>query len=525
MKLRPLLALPLLALASPALADPPAGLDAKVAALRKAIGAPGIAVAVVEHGKTTLARGWGVRKLGEAAKVDADTIFPTGSTGKAFTAAALAILVDQGKIGWDDRVIDHMPWFRMADPWVTREMTIRDLLVHHSGLGLGAGDLLFVPRGSLSRKETVKRLAHIKPATSFRSGYAYDNILYTVAGQLIEEVSGKTWEEFVTREVLKRGGMSSATATYEARRATPDRAFPHARIGGAVRGDGPNSVLDEREELGRAAMPAGGLALSAKDLAEWLKIQLGHGALPGGGRLFSEAQAAEMWKGVTVQPITPYPGSLAPLTPKFSTYALGWEVEDYKGVRIISHGGGVFGSITHVILLPDQDVGIAVVVNSEDVALLRGVAHLLVDHYLGLPDQDWPARFGEFMDKRVAGGKAALAAVKAAPAKVGPSLPLGRYAGTYRDAWYGEVAVTGGADGLRIDFKTTPRMAGRLVHWQYDTFVTRFDDKAIEPAYVTFALDAEGKVARVSMKAESLIADFSYDYQDLDLRPVAEAGK
>jgi len=525
MILRHLLALPLLALATPALADPPPGLDARIEQIRKATGAPGIAVAIVEHGKTTLAKGWGFRKLGDPAKVDADTIFQTGSTGKAFTAAALAILVDQGKIGWDDKVIDHMPWFRMYDPWVTREMTIRDLLVHHSGLGLGAGDLLFVPRGSLSRKDSVKRLAYIKPATSFRSSYAYDNILYMVAGQLIEEVSGRTWEAFMTAEVLKRGGMNTATATYEARWATADRAFPHARIGGAVRGDGPNSVLDEREELGRAAMPAGGLALSARDLAQWLKIQLGHGALPGGGRLFSAAQAEEMWKGVTVQPLTPYPGRLAPLTPKFSTYALGWEVEDYRGARIISHGGGVFGSITHVILLPDQDVGIAVVVNSEDIALLRGVAHLLVDHYLGVPDQDWPARFGEFMEQRIAGGKAALATRAAAPAKVGPSLPLDRYAGTYRDPWYGDVAVTGGADGLRIDFKTTPRMAGKLVHWQYDTFVTRFDDKAIEPAYVTFALDADGKVARVSMKAESPIADFSYDYRDLDLRPVTESAK
>jgi CubicO group peptidase (beta-lactamase class C family) len=520
MILRHLLALPLLALAMPALADPPAGLEAKVEALRKQTGAPGIAVAIVEHGKTTLAKGWGVRKLGDPAKVDADTIFQTGSTGKAFTAAALAILVDQGKIGWDDKVIDHMPWFRMYDPWVTREITIRDLLVHRSGLGLGAGDLLFVPRGSLSRKESVKRLAYIKPATSFRSNYAYDNILYMVAGQLIEEVTGKTWEDFVTAEVLKRGGMNSATATYEARWATPDRAFPHARIGGAVRGDGMNQQLNEREELGRAAAPAGNLALSANDLAQWLKIQLGHGALPGGGRLFSEAQAAEMWKGVTVQPITPYPGSLAPLTPKFSTYGLGWEVEDYRGARIISHGGGVFGSITHIILLPDQDVGIAVVVNSEDIALLRGVAHMLADHYLGVPDQDWPARFGEFMEQRLAGGKAALSTAKAAPAKVGPSLALERYAGTYRDPWYGDVAVTGAADGLRIDFKSTPRMAGKLVHWQYDTFVTRFDDKAIEPAYVTFALDADGKVSRVSMKAESPIADFSYDYHDLDLRPV-----
>ncbi|MGK6319280.1 serine hydrolase [Sphingomonas sp. DT-204] len=525
--IRTLRALPalLLVLAMPARADVPPGFDAWVEALREKTGAPGIAVAVVEKGRTTLARGWGVRRLGDPAKVDADTIFQTGSTGKAFTAAALAILVDRGRIKWDDRVIDHMPWFRMYDPWVTREMTIRDLLVHRSGLGLGAGDLLFVPRGSLSRKDTVRRLAYIKPATSFRSGYAYDNILYTVAGQLIEEVTGKTWEEFMTQEVLKRGGMTTATATYEARWATPDRAFPHARIGGAVRGDGSNSVLDEREELGRAGMPAGGLALSANDLAQWLKIQLGHGALPGGGRLFSEAQAAEMWKGVTIQPITPYPGALAPLTPKFSTYALGWEVEDYRGARIISHGGGVFGSITHVILLPDQDVGIAVVVNSEDVALLRGVAHMLVDHYLGVPDQNWPSRFAAFMEQRIAGGKAALSAAKAAPAKVGPSLPLDRYAGTYRDPWYGDVAVTSGADGLRIDFRTTPRMAGRLVHWQYDTFVTRFDDKAIEPAYVTFALDAEGKVARVSMKAESPIADFSYDYQDLDLRPVAGAGK
>ncbi|AQR73782.1 serine hydrolase [Sphingomonas sp. LM7] len=525
MKLRHLLALPLLALATPALADPPAGLEARIEALRKQTGAPGIAVAIVEHGKTTLAKGWGFRKLGDPAKVTPDTIFQTGSTGKAFTATAIAILVDQGKLGWDDKVIDHMPWFRMYDPWVTREITVRDLLVHRSGLGLGAGDLLFVPRGSLSRKETVKRVAYIKPATSFRSNYAYDNILYMVAGQLIEEVSGKTWEAFMSQEVLKRGGMTDATATYEARWATPDRAFPHARIGGVVRGDGPNSVLNEREELGRAAMPAGGLALSANDLAQWLKIQLGHGALPQGGRLFSEAQAAEMWKGATLQPITPYPGGLAPLTPKFSSYALGWEVEDYRGARIISHGGGVFGSITHIILLPDQDVGIAVVVNSEEVALLRGVAHMLADHYLGLSDLDWPARFGAFMEQRLTGGKAALASVKAAPAKIGPSLSPERYAGTYRDPWYGDVAVTSAADGLRIDFKSTPRMAGRLVHWQYDTFVTRFDDKAIEPAYVTFALDADGKVARVSMKAESPIADFSYDYHDLDLRPVAEGKK
>ena len=162
----------------------------------------------------------------------------------------------------------------MYDPWVTREMTVRDLMVHRSGLGLGAGDLMFVPRTSLTRKETVERLRYIEPATSFRSAYAYDNVLYVVLGQLIEEVTGKTWEEYMASEVLARGGMTDSTSTYEARYATANRAFPHARVSGAIRGDGPNSVLDERDELGRNAMPAGGLAMSANDLAQWLKIQL-----------------------------------------------------------------------------------------------------------------------------------------------------------------------------------------------------------------------------------------------------------
>jgi CubicO group peptidase (beta-lactamase class C family) len=514
-----------LVIAAPALAQLPAGFEAKVEELRAKSGAPAIAIAVVHKGQTVLARGWGVTRLGGTQKVDADTIFFTGSTGKALTATALAILVDRGKIKWDDRVIDHMPWFRMYDPYVTREITIRDLLVHRSGLGLGAGDLLFVPRGGLSRKETVKRLAHIKPATSFRAAYAYDNILYAVAGQLIEEVTGKTWEKFMTEDVFRAGGMKTATSNYDDRLANPNRALTHARIGGVVRGDGPMSMLDEADQLGAAAMPAGGMALSANDLAQWLKIQLGKGALPGGGRLFSEAQANEMWKGVTPLPIGGGgQGPMAVLTPKFSSYALGWNVADYRGAKIISHGGAVFGSLAQVILLPEQDLGIALVVNAEEGYLLRGLSQTLIDHYMGVSAiPDWPALFTAQYARRIEGGKAAVSTAKAAPAASKPSLPLTGYAGTYRDAWYGDVAVTGGADGLRIDFKTTPRMAGKLVHYQYDTFVTRFDDKALEPAYVTFALDADGKVARVTMKPESPIADFSYDYRDLDLRPVEAA--
>ncbi|NYF30709.1 serine hydrolase [Sphingopyxis sp. JAI108] len=506
----------------PVRAGPPAGIGERVEALRNTFGAPGVSIAIVEDGKTTLSRGWGVRKLGDPAPIDAQTIFQTGSTGKAMTAAALAVLVDEGEIGWDDPVIEHMPWFRMHDPWVTREITIRDLLVHRSGLGTGQGDLLFIPRSQLTRKQTVERVAHLRPKTSFRSAYAYDNILYAVAGQLIEEVSGQTWEEFIRARVLRAGGMNNAASDDEERFRIANRSWPHARVSGALRGLGPQQLLDERDAFGRNIAPAGGLALSADDMAAWLKIQLAHGALPGGGRLFSEEQAKQMWTPVMPMPIAPLPEALKPAQPTQQAYALGWQVQDYRGHRIIQHGGGVFGSIARVVLIPGGNVGFAIMMNSEDSGLLLGLTHELLDHYLDQPDFDWATKWEDWYQARLAGGVESLRQAKASPAKVGPSLnPVG-YAGRYRDPWYGDVVIAEGAKGLTIDFTSTPRMAGRLKHWHYDSFVTEFDDPAIEPAHVSFALDADGAVAGATMKAVSPIADFSWDYQDLDLKPVKD---
>ena len=512
----------LVALAGPALAAPPAGFDARVESLRVREGVPGLGIAIVENGKVVLARGYGVRKQGSAARVDSDTIFMTGSTGKAMTVAALATLVDAGKLGWDDRVVDRLPGFQMYDPYVTREMTVRDLLVHHSGLGLGAGDLLFVPRGKLSRAEVVRRLRYIKPATSFRSGYAYDNILYTVAGALIEAVSGQRYEDYLREAVFRPAGMLHSTADPEHRFATADRAWPHARIGGAVRGLAPQRVLDEREQLGQSSAPAGLLAISPNDMGRWLQLQLAHGQLPGGGRLFSEAAAVEMWKPVTIQPIAPAPAELAGTQATFEDYALGWEVRDYAGARIVWHTGAVFGFITVVVLIPEKQVGFAIMLNSEDGQVPVGLMYELLDHYLGRPAQDWPARFAAYRAGRLAAAAATVTAKSTTPAKVGPSLPLARYAGSYADPWYGKVVVAADATGLTIDFTTTPRMTGRLEHWQYDSFVARFDDPGIEPAYVTFGLDADGKVERVTMKPVSPTADFSFDYQDLQLTPSVE---
>ena len=504
----------------PATADPPAGLDARIETIRATSETPGMAVAIVENGKVVLAKGYGVRELGASAKVDADTLFMIGSTGKAFTVAALATLVDAGKIGWDDKVIDHLPGFQMYDPWVTREMTVRDLLVHRSGLGLGAGDLLMVPRGRLSRAEVVRRLRYIRPATGFRGAYAYDNILYIVAGAVIEAVSGQSWEDYMREHVFRPAGLPNATADMARQLSVPDRAQPHGRVGDAVRGTGPVRLLDERDRLGQAGAPAGLIAASANDMARWLQIQLAHGALPGGrGRLFSEAAGGEMWAPVTPMPITPAPAPVEGTTPSFQAYALGWEVRDYHGAKVVWHAGGLFGFTSIVALLPERNVGFAITLNSEEVQPRYGLMYELLDHYLGRPPQDWPAKFAAYRRTRIADAEAAVARKAAAPAGVGPSLPLDRYAGRFADPWYGTLVLDAAGGALTADFTTTPGMTARLTHYQYDTFVARFADRSIEPAYLTFALDADGKVERITARPVSPIADFSFDYQDLLFTP------
>lgn len=519
-----------LCMSGAAWAQPPANFDARVEEIRTQVGVPAIGVAIVESGQVTLARGYGVRQLNESARADADTIFQLGSVGKAFTAAALAVLVDRGEISWDDPVTKHIPYFEMHDPWVTREMTVRDLLVHRSGLGLGAGDLLMIPRTTRSRADVVRALRQIRPATSFRSGYAYDNILYAVAGQLIEEVSGKTWEQFMREDVLAPAGMRTATSDQPSRRRTRNRAWPHGRRDGPMFGMGTQEMLDDsgRAEFdpdvgGGPGAPAGGVAASANDIARWIQIQLGVGALPGGsGRLYSEAAGREMWTPRVHMPVGRLPEPVAAATPRFNSYALGWMERDYRGQRLLMHTGAVFGAQAVIVLVPERNVGFAIMINSEDGEAAYGLAYELLDHYLGQPHFDWGAAWQTYVrqrDERAVTFLQQQNATAAQGARVGPSLPLERYAGAYADAWYGAVRIEHGNGRLTMNFTLTPGMTGELTHWQYDTFRVTWRDRLIEPAYVTFALDAEGKVERISMRPVSPLADFSFDYQDLDLRP------
>jgi CubicO group peptidase (beta-lactamase class C family) len=515
----------LIALCGVADAAPPAGFEQRVEQLRKDIGVPGVTIAIVEDGKVTLAHGWGVRDITTNQPVDADTIFFTGSTGKAFTNAALATLVDEGKIKWDDKVIDHMPDFRMWDPWVTREMTIRDLLVHRSGLGLGQGDLLFLPNSTLSRKETVRRIRYLKPATSFRSGYAYDNILYMAAGQLIEEVTGETWEKYLHGHVFGPLGMKNSTNTDKEFQTNPNHARPHSRNDGPIHGLGTQAPLDEDATIAQNAAPAGGLAISANDMSRWLLTQLGRGKIPGSDkRLFSQEQSEQMWTGAVITPVPQYPPEFAAAQPHYDLYALGWGLSDYRGAQVVGHDGAVLGSQATVALLPDKNVGIFIAANSEDGEIIRGLLFELLDHYLGYPQAQWPEKWHSFKINRLTQAAKQVQTAEAKPVRIGPSLPLANYVGEYTDPWYGTIKVRQSAKGLAIDFPHSTGMEGPLTHYQYDTFKMNPALDWVEPAYVTFSIGADGKVDRVTMKPVSPRADFSWDYQDLSFTP-ATAGQ
>jgi CubicO group peptidase (beta-lactamase class C family) len=490
-----------------ALAAPPKGFDALVARTMAAFGTPGLSVAIVENGVTTLAKGYGVRRLGSPDPVGDDTLFNIASNTKAFTAAALAILVDEKKLAWDDPVIDHLPSFRMWDPYVTREMTVRDLLVHRSGLGLGAGDLLFWPGSTYSRTEIVERLRFIKPARSFRSGYAYDNVLYIAAGEVIGAVAGKSWEAFVSERLLTPMGMTGAYPAESWIKSPANRATPHARLGGAVRGLGAMTPI-ERGLTSDNHAPAGGIVCGAHDIAAWLKLQLAHGALPSGKRLWSEAQQRQLWRGQTIIRASGLPHE-TPDQSSFVIYALGWGLQDYRGHTYLTHSGGVAGQTSVTVLIPERNVGFALLTNAEEEMVLRTLKNSLLDHHLGLPAIDWLAD-GRKKDAEIHAEMTRSAAPATLPADAGPpSLPLGRYAGTYRDAWYGEVVIAQAGDGLTVDFVHSPALKGALEPWSHDTFRTRFTDRSQEDAFLTFALSTDGSIDQIKLQAVSPSADFS----------------
>jgi len=492
-------------------------LDNVVERARVEFHVPGIAVAVVKDGKVEALKGYGVRKLGDPAAVTPHTLFGIASNTKIFTSAALAMLVDEGKLDWDDRVVDRLPGFQMSDPYVTREMRIRDLLCHRSGLSLGAGDLMFFPASDLSSDQINYRLRFLPLGTSFRSAYAYDNILYNSAGALIQQISGKPWAEFIRERFFAPLQMrDSKTSIRDIDSSTDtDVVAPHALDDGQLKPVA-HRPLDNNA-------PAGAIVSSVDDLSRWVMALLNKGDLGGGKRLFSEKQAQTLWRPLTILPLND-PPELAEINSHFSDYAMGEGLRDYRGHLLVSHTGGLQGMVSIVAMLPERKLGVVVLTNQEETGAFQGVAFTVLDHYLGAPPIDWVAAFSAVSKrKKEEAEKAVREAGNKRDAASKPSLALDSYAGRYRDPWYGDVVVERSGGGLGIRFTHSTALRGKLEHWQHDTFVARWDDRSLlADAYVTFSLNPDGTIDQARMKAVSPLTDFSFDFQDLVLKPVAK---
>ncbi|HWQ57246.1 MAG TPA: serine hydrolase [Bryobacteraceae bacterium] len=511
-----LLALLLLLWTALARAAAPPDLDAWVARAMQAFDVPGVAVAIVKDGRVEAVKGYGVRRLGDPARVDENTLFGIASNTKAFTAAALAMLVDEGKVRWDDPVQKHLPGFQLYDPWVTRELTVRDLLCHRTGLGLGAGDLLFWPDTDVTRAQVLAAARFIRPSTSMRSRYAYNNLMFVVAGEIIPAVTGKSWDDFIRERILTPVGMHRSTITSRGFQSGDNVAFPHSR---GWRLEGELSPIPPTRDATWAA--AAGIKSSAAEMAKWVAAQLEGGRLPGGKRLWSEAAAKEMWSSQTIQPIRePSSDSLKAAQPNFATYGLGWDLRDYRGRKLVGHSGGLTGMVTRVLMVPDAKLGVVILTNQEEGGATQAIAYHVLDHYLGNPPSDWIAAYLDSRKKTMA--KAAEAEKKQQEQRVRgtkPSMEAARYVGEYRDPWYGKAATSVENGNLVLRMARTPAMVADLEHWHYDTFHARFRDKTIPDAFVTFTLDHKGVVDSIRMRAVSELADFSFDYHDLLFRP------
>ncbi|MGY0503846.1 serine hydrolase [Luteimonas sp. e5] len=498
-----------------------ADFSAQVEAVRERFEVPGIAVAIVKDGEVVLARGWGVREAGKPEAVDADTMFAIASLTKAFTATALEMLDEDGKLGMNDRVIDHLPWFRMADPYVTHDMRIRDLLAHRSGLSLGAGDLLYWPTTDYTTREVVERLKDVPLSGQFRGQYAYDNILFAVAQLVLEEAAEMSFKQFLQQRIFQPLGMRDTR--YNADDLVPgdNVATGHAKLD-----------FSELKPVGtltwRNASGAGGLYSSVNDMARWMRMQLAGGLAADGTRLFETRRQQRMWSVLTPIPVTP-PAvpELAPMTPNFLGYGEGWMLSDYRGDKLVWHTGGWPGMVSRLTLVPERGIGVVVLTNQEVGAAFHSLTHVALDMMLGHERHDWVDAYAKAVARNEARADDSWQKLLAArDARSKPSLPLARYAGRYRDPWYGEVVISQSGNRLRMQFARTRELAGTLEHWQHDSFIVRWDDRALNAdAFVYFALEPDGRIGEMRMKPVSPRTDFSFDFQDLRLRPLPNDAK
>jgi CubicO group peptidase (beta-lactamase class C family) len=445
---------------------------------------PGLAIAIVKNDQIVFAKGYGVRKLGDPTPVDDKTLFAIGSSSKAFTSASIAMLVDEGKLKLDDPATKYLPGFQLFDPYVTRELTVRDRLCHRSGLE--RGDFLWYGT-SYSRDEIVQRVRYLKPTWSLRSMFGYQNIMYLTAGQIVAGVSEKRWDDFIRDRIFKPLGMTSSNTSINDLKNADDVATPHAKIDGKV------EIIPWRNIDNIA--PAGSINSNVVDMAQWVRLQLGEGMYKG-QRLISSGGAKEMHTAQTVIRLEP-PWTLFYSDAHFLNYGLGWFLHDHRGRKVVEHGGNIDGMSALVAMIPEDKLGLVILTNMNGTPLTSAIASRVYDLYLGVPPRDYSADLLKTYNALLEQGKQAQKKIEESRVKgTSPTLALDQYAGAYKDEMYGDakVAVQNGKLVL-----TTPGFVGDLDHWNYDTFQVTWRARSLGKALVTFTLNARGKVDEMKL--------------------------
>ncbi|MGD2135536.1 MAG: serine hydrolase [Gemmatimonadales bacterium] len=466
--------------------NPLAGLDGYVQDVMRDWEAPGVAVAVVKNDRVVYARGFGVRRVGGSDPVDEHTVFAIASTSKAFTAAALGMLVDAGRLQWDDRVTDHLVGFQLHDPWVTRELTVRDLLSHRSGLP--RGDRLWY-LSPFERDEVLRRVRALEPARSFRAAYGYQNIMFTAAGEVVAAVTDTSWGDFVAARIFAPLGMRSSTTTTDGIEQRPNVATPHGKINGHV------TPIPWRDwdNLGGA----GAINSSVADLAQWMRLQLGEGTYDG-RRIVSDSVIAEMHTPQTIVPRSDDERELFPES-HFAAYGLGWRLMDYRGRMVVRHGGALDGMRTHVLLVPEEGLGVVAVTNVNESSVPQAIVWYVVDRYLDAPAKDWNALFLAEAEEGRARRDSARAHVEAERlAGTSPTHALEAFAGTYEHELHGTATVTLEDGALRI--AVGPAFQGDMEHWHLNTFRITWRDPYLGRDFAGFELDRMGRIVAVDVE-------------------------
>lgn len=478
---------------------------------------PGIAVAIVKDGQVVHAKGYGIRSIKSQTPVDENTLFGIASNSKAFTSAALAMLVDEGKLKWDDKVTQHIPEFKMYDDYVTQEFTIRDLLTHRSGLGLGAGDLMIWPdKNNFTTQDIIHNLRYLKPVSSFRSKYDYDNLLYIVAGEIIHRVSGLSWGEFIEQRIMKPLEMNHSAASYVRLKDTTNIIMPHVPTDGKLKAIAryKSQVFD----------PAAGIYSSVADLSRWVIAQLKKGkyGAENKNQLFSERQHTEMWTPQTLQPNKP----AAPYFSHFKAYGLGWQITEVKGNAQIGHTGGLDGIVTQVTMLPEINLGIIVLTNQQNGSAFSAITNTIKDAYIGIKSDDYVTLYSEQRKEKEDNADKITEEVWQTVAqnlKKRIRIPVELYTGTFTDNWLGAIELTLDIKGkLRFASKRSPQLTGEMFYYKDQTFAVKWDNRSfLADAFVSFSADLKN----IKMRAISPLTDFSYDFQDLDFNKTETSGQ